>query len=205
MQWKSIKNYEGYYEVSDSGIVRSLDRDVHDRMLGNKHLHGRIMRLTKSVGRHKDNEYLVVNLRKNGTTNVVAVHRLVAEAFLPNPKSLPTVNHKDGNKQNNFVENLEWVSYTDNNLHALKTGLRTPQGVRVAQIDTAGNTVGEYSSVSQASRITGVSRGMISHCIHNRATFAGGYKWKVIEKCNDYLFTESTAEDELLLEVQELA
>lgn len=63
----------------------------------------------------------------------------------------------------------------------------------------------QWKSIKDYEGYYEVSDSMISHCIHNRATFAGGYKWKVIEKCNDYLFTESTAEDELLLEVQELA
>lgn len=203
MQWKTIKYYEGYYEVSDNGNVRSLDRDVPDSVYGQKHLRGRMMKLTESKGRNGDEGYLVVNLRKNHTSKTVPVHRLVAEAFLPNPLGLPTVNHKDGNKMNNCVDNLEWASYSSNNLHALENGLRAPRGNAIVQLDMVGNVIKVYRSTCEAARLTGISRGMISHCVNHRAHLAGGYQWKKIEKCNDYLSTESTVEDELPLEVQE--
>lgn len=202
MKWKSIRDYEGYYEVSDAGYVRSLDRIIPDKTTHTKRLKGKMMKLTPSVGRDGDG-YLVVNLRKNHTSSVRLVHRLVAEAFLPNPNDLDTVNHKDGNKRNNDVSNLEWATYSDNNIHALCTGLRSPRGNVIAQFDLEGNLVNVYMSARQASRDTGISYGMISHCLNNRANYAGGYKWIKVEKCNDYLSFESTTDDELPLEVQE--
>ena len=131
--WKSIQGYEGYYEVSDSGEVRSLDRYVADttgKHAGKKRLlKGSMMKLTEGKTSRKEGGYLVVNLRKNHTSRVVPVHVLVARAFIPNPDNMPTVNHKDGNKLNNNVSNLEWVSYSENNWRKQSESQTTiPQG-----------------------------------------------------------------------------
>ncbi len=202
MQWRTIEGYDGYYEVSDNGNVRSLDRVVPNGNYSVRKIQGRMMKLTQSCGRNNDG-YLVVNLRRDHTAKVIPVHRLVAEAFIPNPDNLPTVNHKDGDKTNNRVDNLEWASYSENNTHALDTGLRLPRGNRIAQRDMSHNIIRTYRSACEAARITGIGRSMISHCINHRANSAGGYLWEKIEKCNDYLGDESTAEDELPPEVQE--
>lgn len=204
MQWKDIHGYEGYYEVSTMGDVRSKDRIVPDKNSAGKHLKGRIMKQSENKDSKRGGQgYLVVNLRKNHTSNVIQVHRLVASAFIENPLNLPTVNHKDGDKHNNCVENLEWATYGDNNIHALKSDLRSPRGCEVARFDECGNIIDKFKSVSEASRETGISRGMISHCVNGRAYKAGGYVWKKIEKCNDYPNNGSTVEDELPLEVLE--
>lgn len=202
MLWKDIKDYEGYYQVSNTSLVRGLDRYVPDKTNGQRFIRGRYMKLTNCTGRGSDEEYLVVNLRKNSTSMVIPVHRLVAEAFIPNTYNLPTVNHKDGNKHNNTVDNFEWATYTDNNVHALQNKLRTPRGCAVYQI-MEDNSVVKYCSITDASRKTGIGRGSISHCVNGRISTAGGYKWVYVEKCNDYLSNESTTDDELPLEVQE--
>lgn len=178
--WKPIKGYEGYYEVSDYGQVRSLDRfDV--RTDGNTYFHkGRTMKLTIEKGRGSEGKregYAVVNLRTPGSSRTRQVHRLVAEAFIPNPSNLPTVNHKDGNKLNNVVSNLEWASYSDNNVHALTHRLRAPRGNAIQQIDGNGNVVAEYRSACEAARVTGMSRCCISHCLNGRMDSHGGYSW----------------------------
>ena len=102
--WKDIKGYEGLYQVSDMGNVRSLDRLV-DR--GGKPLcaiwKGRVLKKKKA----SDNYYSVV-LSKNNVQLCVRIHRLVAETFIPNPNNLPEVNHRNENKLDNRVENLEW-------------------------------------------------------------------------------------------------
>ena len=143
-----------------------------------------------------------MNLHKLGVSSVLPVHRLVAEAFICNLFGLPVVNHIDGNKANNTVENLEWVSYSENNVHALQHQLRAPKSNPVMQIDMNSEAVAVYESVTDASRHTGISRGMISHAVHGRVKQAGGYIWRLIEKCNDYPLWWSTAEDEFLLEAQ---
>lgn len=117
--WKPILEFSGLYEVSDDGVVRSTSRIILDKQ---NHLylhHGKLLKPNILK-----NGYLVVYLRKNSKTYSRYVHRLVAEAFIPNPKNLPTVNHLDGNKQNCKAGNLEWASYGMNNQHAYDIGLR---------------------------------------------------------------------------------
>lgn len=203
MQWKEIKGFEGYYEVSDIGTVRSVDRVVYDIKARARKLRGKELKLCEAIDNTRNTEgYYVVNLRKNGTSNVRFVHRLVAEAFIPNPNNLPTINHKNGNKHDNTVSNLEWATFSENNTHALLNNLRHPRSNWVVQI-SEGSIVGTFKSVSEASRRTGVCRSAISHCINHLTQTAGGYRWYKIEECNDYLAYESTTEDELPLEVQE--
>ena len=99
--WKPVVGYEGLYEVSNTGRVRSLDR--YDRM--NRFWKGRILNLHTDTG-----GYLYAQLYLNGKGKNYLVHRMVAQAFIPNPDNLPQVNHKDENKINDCVENLEWCS-----------------------------------------------------------------------------------------------
>lgn len=103
-KWLPIKGYEGLYEVSNTGKVRSLDRMVRNSSgNGTKLSPGKILKQS-DVG----NGYLRVDLCKNGEIKHFAVHRLVASSFVKNPENLPMVNHKDENKENNSAENLEW-------------------------------------------------------------------------------------------------
>lgn len=114
-EWKDIVGYEGLYRVNRNGEIYSL---ISDRILK------QFLR-----GSRSDNKYLVVDLHKNKKGKTISVHRIVAEAFIPNPDNLPCVNHKDGDKYNNCVNNLEWCTYSENNYHALKNGLKTiPSG-----------------------------------------------------------------------------
>ena len=102
-EWRPIEGYEGLYEVSSYGRVRSLDRYVKTCYGSYRLYKGKVL----SPGKKSDG-YLLINLSCNGKYNTIRVHRLVAQAFLPNPDNLPEVNHKDENKTNNSVENLEW-------------------------------------------------------------------------------------------------
>lgn len=112
--WKPVIGYETNYEVSNFGNVRSLNKR------GNNYHH------ILSAHLQGNKKYLQVNLWLKNKTKKKRIHRLVAEAFIPNPNNLPEVNHIDGNRYNNHVSNLEWVTSSENKLHAFKTGLRTP-------------------------------------------------------------------------------
>ena len=116
--WKDVVGYEGLYKVSDRGNVYSVERVSSQ----GKKIGGRILRPRD----HKDG-YLRVNLYKNGRVKTKSIHRLVTEAFIPNPKKLPQVNHKDENPSNNELSNLEWCDARYN----LNYGTRTEKVVKV--------------------------------------------------------------------------
>lgn len=121
-EWRPIQDYEGIYEVSSLGRVRSLDRYVQGRNGSKCNRRGRQLRLTSY-----HNGYVIVTLCKpNSKKKRGIVHRLVAEAFIPNPENKPVVNHKNGIKHDNRLENLEWCTHSENNIHALVTGLKIP-------------------------------------------------------------------------------
>ena len=113
--WEEIKGYEGKYRVSNLGNVKSLWMWTGDKYI-------RRDKLLRGV--LNKNGYLYVSLSKNGQVKRFKVNRLVAEAFIDNPYNLPITNHKDGNKTNNCVNNLEWCTYSENLSHAYKIGLR---------------------------------------------------------------------------------
>ncbi len=116
--WKDIIGYEGVYQVSNLGNVKTLGQQVvySDGRVYN--YPEKILKLSNSRG------YSSVHLYQNGVrSHGQPVHRLVATAFIPNPENKITVNHKDGNKKNNHIDNLEWASYKENNNHAINTGL----------------------------------------------------------------------------------
>ena len=116
-EWKSIGvvkdvNFTGMYEVSNKGRIRSLDRLITDT-LGRKHFYnGKILTPNKN-----NKGYLSVFLNANGVWRNVFIHRVAAEAFIPNPNNLPCVNHKDENPLNNCIENLEWCSHQYNSTY----------------------------------------------------------------------------------------
>lgn len=114
--WKDIEGFNGFYKVSDCGNVKSLGGTC-----------GTVIRKEKirKTSLTKDG-YVKVRLSRNGNDKTVRVHRLVAEAFIPNPLKKETVNHIDGNKQNNNVDNLEWADRSEQMYHAYKHNLKNP-------------------------------------------------------------------------------
>lgn len=117
--WKSVKGYEQYLEVSNFGNVKTKDREVNAGY-SNYIIKGKV----KSYNPDKQG-YLGIGItnRTEGWRKRLQVHQVVAQNFIPNPMNKPCVNHKDGDKSNNRVDNLEWVTYKENTAHALKTGL----------------------------------------------------------------------------------
>lgn len=112
--WRDIQGYEGRYQVSTHGRVRSLDRNVCTIVRGRPMCHAIPEHILQPMEWY---DYFYVFLRLDGARRKAKVHRLVAQAFLDNPASLPVVNHKDRDRSNNRLENLEWATHKDNTLH----------------------------------------------------------------------------------------
>ena len=182
--WKAIEGYEGKYEVSNLGRVRSLDMKfdrIWNGITQHYHVKGRTL---KQKTDHKG--YAFIGLSNGARHNIsyFRVHQLVAKAFIPNPDNLQLINHKDENKQNNIVSNLEWCDYAYNNAYG-NHGYKIAQarGYPVRQMTKDGQTVAEYYSAREASRRTGISVDCIYHCCQKRkqCKTAGGYRWRYIE------------------------
>lgn len=120
MKWLPINDYEGLYEVSDTGLVRSVDRVLKVNNQKDRLFKGKIL----STLENKSSGYLQAKLWKEDKGTWFYVHRLVLTAFTPNPENKPVINHIDGIKANNDLSNLEWVTSSENSYHASRTGLR---------------------------------------------------------------------------------
>lgn len=173
--WKDIEGYEGLYQVSNLGRVRSLDRYVPHKKQGRKFCKGTLM------ATHINNAgYATVNLSKDCKYKSHDIHRLVAIAFVPNPNSLPQVNHKDEDKTNNTAGNLEWMTASENNMYGTKRERHKKKiQKKVVQYDLQGNKIKEWESATDAEKaISGKFTGAISHCINGKTKTAFGYVWK---------------------------
>ena len=183
--WKDIKGYEGLYQVSNLGRVKSLNREVQCKT-----------GLSKRKGRElrpgiASNGYLMVALYNNRVQKCRTLHSLIAEAFIPNPEGFPCVNHKNGNRIDNRLENLEWVTYSGNNYHAVrelgrsspwkgKYGKNNPHSKPVVQLSKDGAIIAKYESAKDAARKMGTSQGRISDCCRGEKKYHLGYIWKYI-------------------------
>lgn len=170
--WKDIPGYEGYYQASTFGRIRSVDRIVGYKIKGMmKHLRGDI-----KVPKTRPNGYLEVSLYKHHKPKTLQVHRLVAMTFLPNRESKPQVNHIDGNPGNNNVSNLEWATASENIGHCryILHKAVTP----VIQYDLDGNFIARYDCIKHASEATGMKGCGISNAAGGRRKTCGHYIWK---------------------------
>ena len=182
--WKDIEGYEGLYQVSNLGRVRSLGRDIVRRTrygtMAPYHIAGRLLKPLHSQG-----DYCYVHLFGNdGTSTNHKVHRLVAKAFVPNPDNMNEVNHIDEDKDNNRADNLEWCKHVDNcNYGTRNERSKAKRSKPVQQLDADGNVVAEYPSTIEAERVTGIHRSQIHGCANNQSNYktAGGYRWKYKE------------------------
>lgn len=183
--WKDIEGYKGLYQVSNYGDVLSLYNNITLRQ------------------RRNYKNYLFVKLYKNSVSKQFAVHRLVAQAFIPNPNNLPQVNHKDENKQNNCVENLEWcdAKYNINYGTARERGAEKRKGkkhseewkknigkgnsIPILQINKdTDEIIKEWSSIAEVERELGYSKANICNCCKEKPQHntAYGFKWKYKQK-----------------------
>lgn len=167
--WKDVKNYEGLYQISNLSRVKNLKGNI---------------RKTKKNNRN----YIMITLNKNGVGKTKLVHRLVAEAFIPNLENKPQVNHKDENKNNNRADNLEWCDNLYNRRYGtgykrsvenhdyIKMGKKLSK--RVNQYDLCGNFINSYYGVREASRQTRIGESAIRRCCYKNNRTSGGYTWK---------------------------
>lgn len=182
--WKPIEGTEGKYEVSNTGKIRNL----------NYRNQGRIREFQKSIN---GGGYEFVHIYDKGKTRKMMVHVVVAKAFIPNPEGKPQVNHKDGNKRNNRVENLEWVTQSENMLHAYRTGLSentrkyarqhmreiSHLGVekRMVPIKATNVETGEvrvYGTIKEACKDLGVLQWDVYNVTSGQKDHAKGYKFE---------------------------
>lgn len=179
--WKDIRGYEGIYQISNLGRIKSLVRvknnyDINTISLVKVTIPEKIRKPQLS----KDGYYRV-GLTKNKKQTYFQVHRLVAEAFIPNPDELPQVNHKDENKLNNCVENLEWCTSKYNANYGTRNERQRKKLYKPVRCIETGII---YESLMSASDATGVNIGNLSSVCNNRVGYktTGGYHWEYVDK-----------------------
>lgn len=199
-EWRDIEEYEGLYQVSNKGRVKSLSRYTR---------HGRFIKeqlLSLSLG----DRYLIVSLSLDNIRKTYSVHRLVAKAFLSNPNNLPMINHKDEDPTNNLVENLEWCTCLYNNNygtrnkrlsntlkgHSVSNSVKSKiskseigkicmyQWRPVVQISKEGEFLGVFPTITMAAKILRIGRTSIRQCCIGSKDFAGGFKWRYANDIN---------------------
>lgn len=173
--WKDIRGYEGMYQVSNLGCVKSLSRVVYRSDGTNSILPEKIMKPSK-------NTYLYARLRKNGINKHLAIHRLVCEAFIENPLNLPCVNHKDNNPLNNHISNLEWCTYHYNNNYGthserLSNAMVDKYGAKIDMYTKDGLFVKSFNSIRDAVN-EGFTRDSISKCCRGKLNSHNGYVFR---------------------------
>lgn len=190
-EWRAIQGYEGFYEVSNLGRVRSIKRQENHYRFS-----GRVLKpfVTGS-------NYLQVCLSKEGTAKNIAVHRLVATAFIPNPHGKETVNHINENKQDNRAENLEWLSLKENISYGTRAARQKKSviesiGVPVYQIAPDGRfAIKEFETYTAAAEAVGATPSEIREAAMNGYR-CRGFSWRKKDAVteNDLLFWKETGE-----------
>lgn len=184
--WKDVPGFEGYYQASNTGHIRSVDRTITNSFGWT------IRRKGKLLSECTDRDgYKYVCITKEGKG--YRVHRLVSFAFIPNPDNKDQVNHKDGNPANNSVSNLEWNNASENLKHSFrqlnrpanktalgKTGLLSGRTKPIGQYSIDGKIVKEYLFTQEAAVALGISVQCIRQCVTGRSKSAGGFKWKYL-------------------------
>ena len=175
--WKPVVGYEGIYEVSSLGRVKSCERTIIRSNGREINFPDKIM---KPSINHKG--YEIIDLRENGKRSGGFVHRLVGEAFIENPYNKKQINHKNGIKTDNRVENLEWVTNQENMRHAYKSGIRNNDLIaksnrkKVDQLTLEGHLIKTFDSIEDAIKSTDVNN--ISAVCRGVRNKAGGFKWR---------------------------
>lgn len=179
--WKDVKGYEGIYQVSNIGRVKSLNYNRTG-----------VENILKPGNNRRG--YLTVVLHKGNIPRSKKIHRLICESFIPNPENKETVNHINGIKTDNRLVNLEWASIGENSKHAFSIGLknvkgsnnpmfgrtgdRNPNSKKVNRYSISNEYIDSFSGMSEAERLIGISSKRISECCNNKRKSAGGFIFK---------------------------
>lgn len=163
--WVPVNGYEGHYEVSNMGQLRSIDRVLKCGTKNRIH-HGKI----KSLTPHYKNGYFSVMLKVKSIEKRCFIHRLVAEHFIPNPENKKEVNHKEGIKSKNTVNDLEWATPKENTQHSIHTGLNTNSDAVIITKDTA---IVEFKSKKECAKFLGVCDSWVGQMIKRNLTRNG--------------------------------
>ena len=160
-EWVTLSEFPNYEITIDGRIRHKVKKKIRKTPVGKR-------------------GYPVVSLKKNGKFYLRTVHTLIGNTFIPNPHHLPEINHIDGNKLNFNINNLEWCTQRENNIHARKTGLHKSDGDIPVSAYLNEIKVATFKSISEAHRVTGANRCAIGHVAAGRPRYktAGGYEWK---------------------------
>lgn len=159
--WKDIPNYEGLYQISNLGNVKSLHRIANNNHI----IHEKILKPQKNY-----NGYLIVNLYKNNKMKAKLIHRLVGKTFIDNPNNYNYINHIDKNKSNNNINNLEWCTQSYNVIYS--------KGRKINQYDKNNNFIKTWNSIADIKRALNIDSSLIVRCCKEIKKSAGGFKWK---------------------------
>lgn len=188
--WKDIKGYEKIYQISNLGRIKSLKR---------KNNYGKTIKESIRILQINKYGYNIITLWKNHIGITYQIHRLVADAFIPNPENKPQVNHIDGNKLNNNINNLQWCTCQENVIHRFKKlkqkGSRSMLGKfganhncskKIYQIDTITYKIlKKYNCITEAAKENNINISSISSCLRGRYKSAGGYIWRYVDENNN--------------------
>ncbi len=180
-EWKPIVGYEGLYEISSYGRVKSVKNNVFQNRI-------RAVHICQPAG------YFIISLGLNGKAKRFPIHRLVAFAFIPNPLGKRTVNHINGVKTDNRISNLEWATDSEQQIHSIRIGIKKkPFGKPVhfngatinnnrsrpvEQLDKSGKSIAVYKSAYEAYRLVGIHQTLISRCCRGIIKETHGYIFK---------------------------
>lgn len=190
--WKDIIDYEGLYQVSNLGRIKSLSRIITD-----KNDYPKTIKEHYMVGSDNGHGYLTVMLSKNGRRVRKYIHRLVAQAFIPNPQNLPEVNHKDEDRKNNSLNNLEWVDYLTNRIYGTRLERLSTSNTThspIIQYDLDFNYLAEYKNAKQATDLLGFNDHAtgIYKCANKLVNSAHGYIWRYKDDPDIYSIPKPT-------------